>query len=178
MPQLSEFNNFRRDARKINAGVNSRAKTLWHGAKTNFYFRDNPSRAALLCHLIIAQFALSEEADDAKLLLHDIRLDIRKMVGVTGKIPAAHPLVESSEEEVYPREASPEQIDEPGISLQAKFSIAFTVVALPIIGIARDGFIGIALPELTALAVMSSAFWGMAKMRSVYTYLRKTRLTI
>lgn len=73
MPEIQNF--------QLNNAVNSHARKLWFAAKRNFYYRDDPFRAALLCKQIIAASAFSEEADEAKLLLHDIRIEIRKLAG-------------------------------------------------------------------------------------------------
>lgn len=140
---------------RLNSAVNSQARKLWFAAKRNFYYRDDPFRAALLCRQIIAQPEWSEEADEAKLLLHDIGFELRKLSrGVEKKRvrPAAF----------APREPHPpENTSATGL----KIAIATAVVALPIIGIARDGIVGIALPEAAALMILGSLFRLFSRIR-------------
>jgi hypothetical protein len=146
----------------LNGGssVNSYARKLWHGAKRNFYYRDDPSRAALLCKQIIAQFGLTPEADEARLLLHDIRLDIRAMAGLSEKESFSHPSGKSLESAPCP---------ESWITGQgAKFGFAVAVVFLPLIGVARGGIIGIAVPEILALLVIGGVLWAGTKVRNLF----------
>ena len=166
MPQFNDPEEYTWNAWK-NAKFGSHAQKLWHGAKTNFYFRDNPSRAALLCNLIIDQFASSEEADEAKLLLHDIRLDIRNAIGVP-QPDSAIPAVMRQPAEAPEQEA---------LSATTKLSVATAVVALPVIGVAQDGVIGILVPEVAALAVMGSALWSISKIREAYLYFKTYRFS-
>ena len=142
---------------QLNNAVNSQARKLWFAAKRNFYYRDDPSRAALLCKQIIAQSALSEEADEAKLLLHDSRIEIRKLVGGSGKRTVRPAVLVRAKEQVRATTAT----------AGMKITVATAVVALPIIGIAQDGIIGIALPELAALVMMGSLFWLCSRVRNL-----------
>lgn len=142
-----------------NSAVNSYARKLWHGAKRNFYYRDNPSRAALLCKLIIAQFSVSEEADEARLMLHDIRMDIRKMAGASEK---SFPQRTEPKINILPCAGSAMS------SAGTKFGIAVAVVFLPLIGVARDGIIGIAVPEIMALLVIGALFRTGSKVRNLF----------
>lgn len=143
-----------------NTPANSYAQKLWHGARRNFYYRDNPSRAALLCKQIIAQFSLSEEADEARLMLHDIRVDIRKMTGAFEK-----------EKIIQRTEQFSKTIPCPGSWITgqgAKYGIAVAVVFLPLVGVARDGVIGIAVPEIMALLVFGGLYSAYSKVRSMF----------
>ena len=136
-------------------------RTLWLHAKNNFYYRDDPSKAAVLCKQLIERFALSEEAEEAKLLLHDVRIDIRKLVGPSdGKMPLG-----SRSVPLPPRRAS-----EPagGITVHpTRMPIAIAVVALPIVGIARGDIIGIAVPEIMAFAFLHSTLWTLSRIRGL-----------
>ncbi len=176
---------------------------LWQSAKKNFYFRNDYLKAFYLCNLLISRYPFTEEADDAKLLLHDINIEnlelkrvalpgkssfSREALPVPGGTHAPCPYYcrdsqasADKHEQCFvrhrsffpaaaPQTAAASVYESPG----AKIAIAFAVVALPIMGIARDGIVGIAVPETIALAVAGSVFWGAEKIRDIVTgYFRK-----
>lgn len=176
--------------------MNNHSRKLWFAAKRNFYYRDDPFRAALLCKQVIALSALSEEADEAKLLLHDIGLEIRKLAGVL-KLPPAScresgfssckvnrmrslPLRKVTGNMLTPELAkrtvrlemsAPVELHRPEDRSETaatgiKISVATAVVALPVIGIAQDGIVGIAVPEAAAVIMLTSLFWLFSKFRN------------
>lgn len=48
-----------------------------------------------------------------------------------------------------------------------KFALATAVVALPIIGIAQGGIVGIALPEAAAVTMLGSLSWLVSRIRNL-----------
>ncbi len=134
-----------------------KAHNLWQHAKKYFYYRNDNPRAAFLCKRLIDQYAMTQEADDAKLLLHDIRIEIKKLTEDYDNKPAAE-----NQESVRTQQAA-------AVSLLAnsrtKFSIATAVVVIPIIGIAQGGVVGIAAAELLTLLALAFVFWIDAVIR-------------
>jgi hypothetical protein len=148
--------------------LNSRAGTLWRRAKRNFYYYDNPSRAGQLCNLIITQFALTEEADEAKLLLHDVRTEIRRLVAVQDRhFPRPVPESRGSFQGSDPFGPDAKT------ATRSKIPLATAIVALPILGIARDGFLGIALPEMVVFVAMTLLAAGLSIIQKFYQQIKK-----
>lgn len=137
-----------------------RAHNLWQHAKKYFYYRNDNPRAASLCKRLIAHYAQTEEADDAKLLLHDIRIEIKKLTEGYDKKPVG-PV---PEEQGSVRTQQPAAVPLLANS-RTKFSIATAVVVIPIIGIAQGGIIGIVAAEMITLLAMASVFWIDAGIR-------------
>ncbi len=143
-------------------------RTLWFHAKKNFYRRDDPSKAAFLCKQLIDRFALTEEAEEAKLLLYDIRLEIRQLVGAPGgKMPVGCRIG------IEDRPLQPElAVVEEDLASGSKWPVAVAVVVLPILGIARGDIVGIGLPEMITFAFMQGLVWIGSRLRGlVYTLL-------
>ncbi len=172
-----------------------RGDYLWQSAKKNFYYRNDYLKAIYLCNLIISRYPFTEEADDAKLLLHDIKienLNVKRVSsqkkgslsdplddlpgGRTGNCPYYCRDVQDTDNEhqqcfAWRRSpftaAAPQPAYDsvyPGPS--ARMTIAIAVVALPIMGIAQDGIVGIAVPEIIALAVAGVLWWAPKKIAS------------
>ncbi len=219
MPQFNTLEEYQRlKAERCNV-VNSERKdggglaeseqnsqNLWQSARKSFYYHDNASKAAELCSRIIAQFALSEEADEAKLLLYVIGIEskklteapvkdgnaqhIEKKIVFSGKktkqcLYCSTDVLERDMECKHCREfvdsvrKESTQETAPVTSSSAKktkIPIVITVVALPIIGVAKGGILGIGLPEIVALLITGCVFWGTSKIRNlVYKYFSARR---
>lgn len=157
-------------------------RSLWHSARRNFYYADDIAMAASICGRLIARFPFSEEADEAKLLLHDIGLEYRKSAGDSGTgclycpqdlfarlrkcVPCGMFVNSLKKKTVRVRAAT----HAPHWDRKIRISIAVVVTALPILGVAGGGVIGIVLPEITALLTMASLFWCTSRIR---TYRKK-----
>jgi hypothetical protein len=155
---------------------------LLHSARRNFYYSDDSGMAAALCDRLIARFPLSEEADEARLLLHDIEFEFRKLASgrrtgaclycpqdrldVRAELKKCSPcrkFMNGVREELNQADAV---VLDPDWNQTTRVSLAIAVVALPIIGVARGGIVGIGLSEIIALLTMECLFWGASKIRN------------
>lgn len=154
---------------------------LLHSARRNFYYVDDVEMATALCDRLIARFPLSEEADEARLLLHDIEIEFRKAAGDKRTGACLYCPQDDSDVRAELKKCSPCRKFMNGVREElgqadagsfdsdwnqtTKVSLAIAVVALPIIGVAKGGIVGIGLSEIIALLTMECLFWGTSKIR-------------
>ncbi len=136
-------------------------ENLLRNAKRNFFERDDAFKAAYLCSHVIDRFPVTPAADEAKLLLHDITIDNQEKA----KRFAEKHCRAVNRTARRPAELNPEtNLDIPA---STKISLAVAVVALPIIGLAGDGIVGIGVPEAIGLLLMEALFLVASKVRAV-----------
>jgi hypothetical protein len=189
MPDVKVLEEFRKpvaagslfpvDIEKMTGNQAGSVGYLLFSAKRFFYYSNNISKAGELCNRIIARFPLSEEADEARLLLYDIEMEKRRSAD-SGKVDCLYCTRDLAAEVALcdPCRKFMNSLTQ-GMARQAGsvagedwdqktiVSLATAVVALPIIGVASGGIIGIGLPEIICLLLMECLLWSTSKIRNL-----------